>query len=297
MQLKNEFKVSVIVPVFNAERFVRRAVESAVQLAEVGEVILIDDAGPDNSVEVCKCLENQFARVRLLRHPDGLNHGAGASRNLGIRNANFDCIAFLDADDYYLPNRFEKDREILQSDESVDGVYGAIGIHYESQDARTRFHAAGFAYQEFLTVSAPVPPEELIEVLFRCHPSVTGQFSTIGLTIRKSVLERSGLFNERLRLRQDTHLWRRLAAVGRLVPGSIDKPVAIRGVHGANRMTDKTEQAQFSAKYWWDSLNDWFRRTPSVPKRAKRSFKRSYRSYWGDTSTGNRSARDTLPRS
>jgi glycosyltransferase involved in cell wall biosynthesis len=283
MQLKNEFKVSVIVPVFNADKFVRRAVESAVQLAEVGEVILIEDGSPDNSLDICQQMEKQFAKVRLLRHADGLNHGAGASRNLGIRNARFDCIAFLDADDYYLPNRFEKDRNILQSDESVDGVYGAIGIHYETPQARQLFHDAGFAYQEFLTLSAPVPPEELIEVLFRCHPRVTGQFSTIALTIRKSLLERSGLFNERLRLRQDTHLWRRLAAVGRLVPGSIDKSVAIRGVHGANRMTNKAEQAQYSAEYWWGSLHEWFRRTPRVPKRAKRSFRQSYRSYWGDT--------------
>jgi glycosyltransferase involved in cell wall biosynthesis len=286
MQLKNEFKVSVIVPVFNAEKFVRRAAESAVQLAEVGEVILIDDGGPDNSLDICQQLQQQFDKVRLLRHPDGLNHGPGASRNLGICNANFDCIAFLDADDYYLPNRFEKDREILQADETVDGVYGAIGIHYESLCARKLFHDAGFAYQEFLTLSAPVPPEELIEVLFRCHPRVTGQFSTIALTIRKSLLERSGLFNEHLRLRQDTHLWRRLAAVGRLVPGSIDKSVAIRGVHGANRMTNKAEQAQFSAEYWWDSLHEWFRRTPRVPNRAKRSFRLSYRSYWGEASPG-----------
>lgn len=276
--MKTEFKVSIIIPVFNAERFVRRAVESAVQIAEVSEVNLVDDAGPDNSKVICQRLENEFANVRLLRHPDGLNHGAGASRNLGILHANSDYIAFLDADDYYLPNRFEKDREILQSNENVDGVYGAIGIHYESEDARTRFHGAGYGHQEFLTLSGPVPPEELLEVLFRCHPSVTGQFSTIGLTVRKSLFERSGLFNEQLRLSQDTHLWRRMAAVGRLVPGSIDQAVAIRGVHGANRMTDRTERAQY-LDYWWDSLNDWFRTTSGVTKRAKRAFEQSFELY------------------
>jgi hypothetical protein len=188
-------------------------------------------------------------------------------------------IAFLDADDYYLPNRFEKDREILQSDATVDGVYGAIGIHYESEEARKRFHDAGYAHQEFLTVSAPVPPEELIEVLFRCHPKVTGQFSTIGLTVRKSLFERSGVFDEQLRLTQDTQLWRRMAAVGRLAHGSIDKSVAIRGVHGANRMTNKVEQQKYRT-HWWDSLDDWFRRTPGVPERARLAYQQSYCSFW-----------------
>ena len=138
------FQVSIICTVYNAERFVRRAVESAVSLKDVGEVILIDDAGPDNSLVVCQQLEKEYERVRLLRHPDSGNHGAGASRNLGIEHAQFEYIAFLDADDYYLPNRFEKDQEVLINDESIDGVYGAIGVDYDSESAREEFLAAGY---------------------------------------------------------------------------------------------------------------------------------------------------------
>jgi glycosyltransferase involved in cell wall biosynthesis len=151
-----DFQVSVIIPVYNAERFVRRAVESASCIKHVAEIILIDDAGPDSSLEVCLSLEREFSKVRMLRHADYSNHGAGASRNLGIEQARCNFIAFLDADDYYLPNRFERDREILLADDSVDGVYGAIGVHYESEDARKKFLAAGYGYQEFLTLTGPV---------------------------------------------------------------------------------------------------------------------------------------------
>mgnify|MGYP006283936601 FL=1 len=80
------FEVSVIIPVYNADRFVRRAVESAVCHAAIAEVVLVDDAGPDNALGVSRDLEREHATVRLLRHPDNGNHGASASRNRGLRN-------------------------------------------------------------------------------------------------------------------------------------------------------------------------------------------------------------------
>ena len=99
-------KVSVIIPVFNAEKFIRKAVESVLDQSETGEILLIEDTSPDNSLKICQELEEKHDRVRLLRHDDLLNHGAGATRNLGIRNAKFDYVAFLDADDFYLKGRF-----------------------------------------------------------------------------------------------------------------------------------------------------------------------------------------------
>lgn len=272
------FQVSVIVPVYNAERYVRRAVESAVNLSDVGEVILIDDAGPDNSLEICRQLESEYSKVKLLQHSDLNNQGAGASRNLGIKNARFEFIAFLDADDYYLPNRFDKEKVIFTLNPTVDGVYGGIGVNYESEEAKKTFLEAGYAYQEFLTITAIVSPEELIEVLFYCHPTAKGEFHTIAITVRKTLFERSGLFNEKLRLRQDIHLWRRMAAIGKLTPGSIDRAVAVRGVHGANRMVNLEDQAKY-VDYWWEDLDRWFRYTCGVPKRAKAAFNRAYCSY------------------
>src|SRR5210317_669111 len=96
--------ISVVIPVFNAERYVESAVESALRQSETAEVILVEDNSPDNALEICQRLEAQDPRVRLFRHGDGKNHGAGESRNLGIRNARCDYIAFLDADDYYVEN-------------------------------------------------------------------------------------------------------------------------------------------------------------------------------------------------
>ncbi len=91
-------KISIIIPVYNAEKYLERAVKSALNQSETGEVILVEDDSPDNALELCMNLEEEYERVKLFRHPDGKNHGAGASRNLGIEKSDFDFIAFFDVD-------------------------------------------------------------------------------------------------------------------------------------------------------------------------------------------------------
>ena len=98
-----EFRISVIIPVYNAADFVANAVQSALDQPETVEVLLIEDGAPDNSLEVCQALTEQYETVRLYRHSGGVNLGAGASRNLGMQNSTEDFIAFLDADDFWLP--------------------------------------------------------------------------------------------------------------------------------------------------------------------------------------------------
>jgi glycosyltransferase involved in cell wall biosynthesis len=77
-------KISVITPVYNAEKFIAKAVESALQFDEVFEVILVEDGSPDNALEICKNLSEKHDRVKLYQHDDKKNHGAGASRNLAL---------------------------------------------------------------------------------------------------------------------------------------------------------------------------------------------------------------------
>ncbi|MGZ5284046.1 MAG: glycosyltransferase family 2 protein, partial [Kaistella sp.] len=76
-------KISVIIPVYNAAAFLRKAVESALKHTAVAEVLLIEDASPDHSLEICKELVSENQKVKLFQHHDLGNHGAGASRNLG----------------------------------------------------------------------------------------------------------------------------------------------------------------------------------------------------------------------
>ena len=122
--------VSVIIPVYNADRFLEKAVNSALQQEETFEVILIEDNSPDNSFEICKQLERDNLKVRLFRHEGGKNKGAGASRNLGLVKAKGEYICFLDADDFMLKNRFQKAKIILENNPDCDGVYDAVGTYF-----------------------------------------------------------------------------------------------------------------------------------------------------------------------
>ena len=270
--MAKNFQVSVIIPVYNAEKYVRKAAESAAVLEEVGEIILIEDNSPDNSFAVCRQIENEYDKVILFQHPDKGNHGAGASRNLGIKKASYRYIAFLDADDYYLPNRFKKDKEILLEHDDIDGIYNAIGIHYYSEIGRKAYLDGG--HPELLTVSGPVPPDELIFVLLWSHPDYQGAFHTNTVTVRKQLFDKAGFFNTELRLQQDMHMWYRMAAVGRLAPGNIEEPVAIRGVHDHNRMTNGLEQEKYHA-HWWADLHSWFKKY-AVDRRVIEIFKQRY---------------------
>jgi len=270
-------RVSVIIPVYNAESYLRKAIESAVYLEEVGEVILIEDRSPDNALVLAKQLEQEFGKVKLFQHPDKKNHGAGASRNLGIQKASYEYIAFLDADDYYLPNRFVKDKLVFETHDNCDGVYSAVGTHFYTQEAKKQFFDKGFGYQEILTLTGDVPPQELFAVLFNRHQNVTGEFGTNGITVKKSVFKKIGYFNTALKLRQDIHLWRRLAGFCDLYPGEIITPTAMRGIHDSNRFTKIEDHKQY-LNIWWKSLKKEFK-NKHLEKLKYNIFLQSYFNY------------------
>jgi glycosyltransferase involved in cell wall biosynthesis len=258
MKASCNLEVSVIIPVYNAEKFLRKAVVSAVNFHEVGEIILIEDQSPDNALALAVSLEQEFDKVKLFQHPDKKNHGAGASRNLGIQKASCEYIAFLDADDYYLPNRFVKDKLVFENHKDCDGVYNCVGTHFYTQEAKKHFFEKGFGYQEILTVTGEVAPNALFSVLFNRHQNIKGEFCTNGITVKKSVFKKVGYFNTALKLRQDIHLWRRLAGFCYLYPGEIVTPTAMRGIHAQNRMTVKEDQNQY-IELWWKSLKQEFK--------------------------------------
>ena len=114
--------VSVVIPVYNAAPFLEAAVRSALAQPEVLEVVLVDDAGPDNSLAICERLAATEPKVSLYRHPDHGNRGAAVSRNLGFSKAKGIYVTFLDADDVFLPDRYAAERRIFAEHPDADVV-------------------------------------------------------------------------------------------------------------------------------------------------------------------------------
>lgn len=108
-------KVSVIIPVYNAEKYIAATVKSVFsQTYKNFEIIIIDDGTPDNSVKICQQFND--SRIKIIHQR---NRGLPGARNTGIRHAQGDYLAFLDADDIWLPEKLEKHVEHLNNSPTV----------------------------------------------------------------------------------------------------------------------------------------------------------------------------------
>ncbi len=125
--MESKFRVSVIICFLNAERFLGEAIESVLSQTFKGwELLLVDDGSTDCSTKIAQgYAEKHPGGVRYLEHHLHRNRGLPASRNVGIKNASGEYIALLDADDLWLPNKLERQVEILDSHPRAALVYGA----------------------------------------------------------------------------------------------------------------------------------------------------------------------------
>jgi len=108
-------KVSVIIPIYNVEKYIATTVQSVLEQTHQNfEIMIVDDASSDRSVEIC----HQFAdpRIQILRQE---NRGPSGALNTGIRQATGDYIAFLDGDDLWLPQKLEKHVAHLENSPDV----------------------------------------------------------------------------------------------------------------------------------------------------------------------------------
>ena len=115
-------KISIIIPVYNAEKTIRRAIAS-IDTKQNYEIICINDGSEDDSKFVLEQLQKEYKNITIINQE---NQGAAASRNVGIANMSGDVFMFLDADDEFLPSRIDFMADYYQRDENVDIVIGQI---------------------------------------------------------------------------------------------------------------------------------------------------------------------------
>jgi len=258
-------EISVVIPVYRAADFVADAVRSALAQQQVREVVLVEDGSPDASLQRCLELVRTDHRVRLYQHPEGVNRGAAASRNLGMRRASCAFVAFLDADDRYLPGRFDKDQELFAQHADADGVYSAIGVHFHDEEGQRRFEQ--LFRSKLTTIRVEVPPEGLFDAFLGLSGILDfGHFSLDGLTLRRGALEKMPtLMREDIVMGEDTEFILRLSFHLRLFPGQLKEAVGLRGVHADNRITNDPRR-KLSRLRMYEALWEWARETPMKPE-------------------------------
>jgi len=122
--------VSVVIPAYNAERFLAEAIDSVLGQGYGSlEVIVVDDGSTDDTADVARHYDPQ---VRLLQQVNG---GIGSARNSGVEAASGEHLAFLDADDLWTDGALEARLALLDTEPGLDGVFGLVETFYDNVPA------------------------------------------------------------------------------------------------------------------------------------------------------------------
>ncbi|MBN1528599.1 MAG: glycosyltransferase [Thermoleophilaceae bacterium] len=205
-------RVSVILPAYNAEAVVRRAIDSILaQTMPDFELIVVDDGSEDGTAAVVG--EVADPRVRYVRREHA---GLPATLNAGLAEARAPVVAVQDADDWSLPDRLERQLGVLDSRPDV----AVVGSRMPEVDAEGRE----------LTSRAPFEPGDAYHTLMRFNP-----ISNPSSMYRREVVSRLGGYDTRYGCAPEYDLWLRVSD-GHVVI-ALDDPVAIRTLDGENLST------------------------------------------------------------
>lgn len=127
--MKENIKVSIIIPIYNVEKYISECLDSVCNqtLKEI-EILCIDDCGKDNSINIVKEYLKKDNRIKIIRHDK--NKGLSGARNTGIRNAIGEYIGFVDSDDYISLNFYENLYNLAKK-ENADIVQSFLKLYYD----------------------------------------------------------------------------------------------------------------------------------------------------------------------
>jgi glycosyltransferase involved in cell wall biosynthesis len=209
--------VSVVIPAFNARRFVADAVRSALgQAYQPTEVIVVDDGSTDDTAAVAMSAGD---RVRVVRQA---NQGLSGARNSGIEASSGEFVAFLDADDAWLNTKLSRQVDLLRARPEVGLVHTQV-LDWDGAERRVPRRFAGDPQREAYVGD--------------CTDKLALRNGLIvsSVMVRREWLDRVGTFDRRITRPtvQDYDLWLRLAAAG-CAFAVVDEPLALYRVHSAN---------------------------------------------------------------
>lgn len=203
--------VSVIIPAFNAEKYISDTINSVLgQTYSYYEIIIINDGSTDGTEKIVKQFSNRIIYIKQR------NKGISAARNAGIRKAKGEFIAFLDADDIWMPAKLEKQIDYLNSHPDVDVVF-SLAQNTLNPKADTK------PTKKFPVIPAYVPPNCLF---------------------RRKTIDTVGLFDEKINLGEFVDWYAKILSSGIKI-GCVNSLLLLRRIHGENigirRKTDQIE--------------------------------------------------------
>jgi glycosyltransferase involved in cell wall biosynthesis len=188
--------ISTVIPAYNAQLFLSRAIDSALaQDIPHSEIIVVDDASADATGEIVRSYEARG--VRLISHAQ--RRGAAAARNTGVAAAKGEYVAFLDADDEWLPGKLRRQLDILSANPAMSFISCRAALVDE----------IGREIDDIYRGAPPAVGHDAWRTLL-AHPCV----ATPSVLARRSSLLATGPFNRWMPVGEDQDMWIRLSLIG-----------------------------------------------------------------------------------
>lgn len=229
-------KVGVVLPVFNAEKYIRSSIESLLtQDFTDFEILLINDGSTDNSVEQAMKAANGDKRLRVF-HQD--RAGVTNALNHGLLTSRSELIARMDADDVSVPSRFSSQVQYLDKNKNVD----ILGSYFLSMNEDL---------SQVIWENTDIPTKHLAnELKNRCcigHPTTM---------YRRAVIEELNGYDLKWNTVEDYELWLRAASMGKIIE-NLPQVLLKHRIHGGQVSTERKEfqalQAKEVRKYYGSS--------------------------------------------
>ncbi|WP_224999902.1 glycosyltransferase [Cesiribacter sp. SM1] len=189
--------ISVIIPAYNAELYIAKAIESVLdQTYKHFELIIVDDGSTDRTADIVQNYAERDGRVKYFYQE---NTGVGKASNKCIELAKGDIIARMDADDIMLPNRLEEQYQFLLKHPEISAV-SCLAYYINSKDNIT-----GRTYSDILTIEDCNRYLKEDKIIFCLNP---------GTMFLKQPVQAVGGYNEEVKIAEDIDLWNRLLEHG-----------------------------------------------------------------------------------
>lgn len=234
-------KVSVLIPAYNAERFIERTIKSALnQTFSELEIIVLDDGSKDDTGRIVKAMQEKDPRIKYFYQE---NQGLSQARNRLVELSGGEFLAFLDHDDEWLPQKTEKQLQVFGKDKTMGLVFSDFYRARDGKNIGTSFKerkpSRGYVFFKYLfsdnfvpLITAMVPKNILLEFMpFNPHYEVSEEFDMF------------------------------LKISWRYKFDYLDEPLAIYHIHGDNTVILKWEKL---IKEEFAILESWLKKDPSI---------------------------------
>lgn len=274
--------LSVVIPCYNAERYLASTVDSVLlQNGPDLEVVIVDDGSRDGSADLIRQRYGSTSNVRLLQQA---NQGVAAARNHGVREARGEWIAFVDADDIWLPGKLRAQMDLLSMEPEARMAYTAWQVWSSAAplptpDFLAELQAQADDTERWSGATGWIYPQLLLECAVW----------TSTVLAHRSVFDEVGLFDSTLRIGEDWDLWLRASRVTPIV--RVPRPLALYRMH-PNNITKGPLETNYKDVVISRALARWGYVSPDGTAARKTEVDRGLARSWSDFAGANLMAGD-----